>query len=435
MDFFKGMIAKGVLLTFLNLNDHFENRKFQAEMENSVFDRVLEGIELFIENYKNSLVVGLPRDLRIFLMGSSFGGLVATRFLQKNNIKKLVDGGISWDGPLSERRFSVEGRVYSGGYMVRVEFNSYLNPSNYSSELKTPLLVMQNLADNNVQPENALHFIKECEKSKTIEFVHPLFVKSSSHNLNEGINLGHFLPDKSNSNYILIVEEVLSFMTDVMEGKPMDLNVSEKRIKEARVYAPLTKDAKPNAAEFWKAIAVMLYERHIYSPQYKSENDLSFEKMWSEYYVLEFLKIFCQVFESSFFINEISSYTLYKSSHEKNVVTELYEKLKKRIEFKGEQSSNVQSILTAYMKKNKLDALIPFIRKEHIDRIVSASSVKGSKENAPFAKRLAIESQIEMFKETEECKKYIKEEWYLVHLKESTKLVLEALFKSLSIRK
>lgn len=373
-DFFKGIISKGVLLTFLNLNDHFENRKFQAEMESVVFDRVLQGIELFIENYKNSLVAGLPKDLRIFLMGSSFGGLVTTRFLQKNNIKKLVDGGISWDGPLSQRRFSNEEEIFDGCSMrkVQTKFNPYLNPSNYASELKTPLLVMQNLADNNVQTENALHFITECEKYKTIQFIHPLFVKSSSHNLNEGINLGHFLPDKSSSNYLLVEEEILSFMTDVIEEKPMDLNVSEKRIKEARLYAPLTKDAKPNAAEFWKAIAAMLYERHIYASEYKSEHDLNFEQMWNEYYAPEFLKIFCEIFESSFIIGSIDSSSLYQNSYEKGIITNVYKNLKKIIELNKDSFPNVQSILTAYMKKKKLDALIPFIQEDHINKILSA---------------------------------------------------------------
>lgn len=167
----KRLLGNNAVVITLNLPD-LQRRVYvpQLEMSQKDFLIIQHALKGFVDKLKTN-----PSDIfdapfmdqlskkPIYLIGSSFGGLMATRFLQL--FPKTMAGAISINGVLSIREHQraditiLTQRRYS-------EIYDYLDPKTHIKNLLDPLLIIHNFDDHNVPVSVSLDFYDEAIRQK-----------------------------------------------------------------------------------------------------------------------------------------------------------------------------------------------------------------------------------------------------------------------------
>lgn len=170
------IIDNNIAIITLNLPDLLLNEQSnQPDIPESTFKYILYALKGFVDRLRSN-----PRffgtDIRlarlenkpIFLMGNSFGGLLATRFIQV--FPKTVDGAISTGGLLSiQEQQKTDFTEISRRVFTTVAH--HLDPKQHIDNFVDPLLILHNMDDHNVPISVSLDFFNAAvEKQKPVSF-------------------------------------------------------------------------------------------------------------------------------------------------------------------------------------------------------------------------------------------------------------------------
>lgn len=213
------LLAKNYATIELNLPDILENTQPQHQMSSEVFFLIQHALKNFIEQLKREpeSLLDIPpmRALKgkpIFLQGTSFGGLMVTRFLEL--FPHVVDGAISINGLLSidAQRKAGFSQLFSRVYPEL----SHLDPKHDIDKLADPLLIVHNVDDHNVPIVVSLDLFKAAkENNKPVSFT--AIRRGTKAPFNANLNIldyrqkGHGLREESTA---IVAQRMLAFLED-----------------------------------------------------------------------------------------------------------------------------------------------------------------------------------------------------------------------------
>ena len=153
-NFEKSLLINNTALIKLNLCDFLENDNYQGHIELSLLTKIHDCINYFYEIIKNKpnfihKKLAKLKNKPIFLMGSSFGGLMSV--YHAINYPKTFTGYISHAGGL-----------YGNGQYNNFLFNNYLKLAETTKikKIKDPIFIHHSLDDNRVKAQFALEFYR-----------------------------------------------------------------------------------------------------------------------------------------------------------------------------------------------------------------------------------------------------------------------------------
>lgn len=199
----KNLLSNGVAVIRLNLPDLNElNDTFQLEMEQELFDKIHACIHHFFltaqgepDKISPTLKEQLSKDVRFFLFGSSFGGLMSLRHAEQ--YANTFSGYISHDGAISLTNSKKSDRILERS--SKLKYMDYLDASNQNNlqKLQDPVALMHSHNDSNVSVKETFSFYKKLRKLNKSHLAH-LSISSRggdpADSISEYYNIGHALP-------------------------------------------------------------------------------------------------------------------------------------------------------------------------------------------------------------------------------------------------
>ena len=185
------LLQHNITVIALHTPDIYENKKFQAKMEEPMFDKVLSSVDAFLKSdiYKNTCEEikkknpENPKAPELYMFGGSFGGGMVTRFAQEYGEKYPdLKGVISWNGALTNREPDLE----------------YLDATQNIKKLEVPIKVLISSHDNQVMPQQFLAFYEALKREKKTHLLDFTIIRRGNVALPEAWRyatnyLGHFV--------------------------------------------------------------------------------------------------------------------------------------------------------------------------------------------------------------------------------------------------
>jgi len=216
------LLNNGTMVITLNLPDLLKLDVNQKQMSEELHSEIHAAIHQFYqtltknpENLHPALVQHKLQDKKIFLYGTSFGGLMAVRHAEL--YPETFAGYISHDGALSNTMQDSSDRLKRGRY------NPWMDASieTEMDKLVDPLLLMQNRDDNNVNAKVTLYFYQQLAKRGKAHLARLGITQSSNPapSRDNIQNKGHFLPT-GKTEFLQYAELATLFMTTGMSQLP-----------------------------------------------------------------------------------------------------------------------------------------------------------------------------------------------------------------------
>ena len=395
--FDKKLLSQGYAIAYLNLADLYENYEFQTRMLEETFDKILAGINLFIEAIKGSAIhvqVNSLAIVPIFLMGESFGGATVAGFMRK--YPKKIAGGISLNGALC--------------YQARNKpCEDYLDPSTQKNlkALQDPLLVLQAWNDNNVISGELKIFLKCAEQASVTHLIHPFMIKMANETVDKGetaLYIGHLLKRARSEDLDRVVQQVLSFMVNPSKPSASDQAIDARRTSIINSLTPLNSNGQ-SFEDILKAMTRKWYEERLNAsgntPAVANKNyaktpfmnDQWFENQWIEYYLPKYVALIHEMAADTFEINI--------GANIKKEAEDRVNSLPKSHVNEGLWKAQIEKLLRQELQPIGLD---DYLTARHINEVTE--SVGRGKITKPFSARIAFQALAKIYvEETQELKR------------------------------
>ena len=272
----KILLNNGTVLIKINLIDILKNDLYQSQMNLELLEQIHEAVDHFYKILKNNpknihKSLDKLKDKPIFLMGSSFGGMMSV--YHAINYPDSFTGYISHAGALYGQN----------GYDDKAS-KSYLKVTdrNKIKNIQDPVFIHHSLDDNRVNVKASLEFYRLAKLAKNEHLV-KLFIDDhgSSVDEKEEANLhGHFFPE----NYYLKLfsEQFIDFINS--NGKNIDPDLNEwryeKYTKIAHRFEGLGSYIHKNQKRNLHKVLLSKGLTH-YNELRRSGNKDDFEKLWA----------------------------------------------------------------------------------------------------------------------------------------------------------
>jgi hypothetical protein len=150
----KLLLANNIAVMYLNTLDSLENDRSQNIMDSDLYSRIISSITDAAKNIRNDnnlrSNLKLPKDIKIYGLGHSFGGTTAIRIVEKE--PGALDGVIAFNPglmPWGFNRYPSQER----------KKNDFIAPYRHISSIKDNILLIQNYNDNRVKASGTIEFL------------------------------------------------------------------------------------------------------------------------------------------------------------------------------------------------------------------------------------------------------------------------------------
>ncbi len=215
------IIRQDIAVVRLNLVDLLKlGETYQLEMPRELHEKVQESIHHAFNTLKQSplsLHAGLAqlKEKPFFMFGQSFGGTIAVRHAQIH--PHTFEGYISLNGDLSIVK-SIETQKFYPDETTQgvLDAQHWLCPTFGVQTLEDPILLLQNLYDNNVTLSVAADFMKKAKDAGKEDLIRLLGTEYCGAVVADQLwNTGHSIPDDEKT-----FERILSVITSFMLKGP-----------------------------------------------------------------------------------------------------------------------------------------------------------------------------------------------------------------------
>lgn len=269
------LLKNGIVVVNLNLVNLRELMVHQYKMDAEIHERIHDSIHKFVDTIKNnptsladglSVLIGKP----IYLYGPSFGGRDAMRQAELHPVD--FDGYISHDGILS---FAMN---VKSDLLKRGKGNDFLDP-NQPAEIKKitkPLLVLQNMDDNNVNPKIAFDFVKNVKRvlGEKANIQLQVFPKGNPSNV---MNVkGHYLPTDEK----IFKRYINALVTFMRKNSPRLSSTTDWKAHRYNIAA----NKHYRSAPLQKKFVSQAYRLYLKDMTVSSLTKRNYNMAWDQYY-------------------------------------------------------------------------------------------------------------------------------------------------------
>ncbi|MFO1259366.1 MAG: prolyl oligopeptidase family serine peptidase [Gammaproteobacteria bacterium] len=278
-DMDKQLLSNGIGVVYLNLNDLVELNVFQCDMPEDIHARLHESINKFYETIKakpESLDPRLSKikGAKLYLHGASFGGRTAVRHAEL--YPRTFDGYISHDGWMDMEKAIQSSSILTGGPRTGMKWLDPASPE-HLKKLSDPVLIMQNLDDNNLNAKIAFRFINKAKKLGKANLIklHLEKIGNPIPGRDDMYNKGHYAPSRDAPGFGTYTKALTAFIQEKNVATPdQTLKKSYKNRKIANRFYIKSTVLKRFIAE---SMLTYTHNRH-------NLGDLKHEAIWKTHY-------------------------------------------------------------------------------------------------------------------------------------------------------